>query len=180
MSWKESEQRSRLWFDDSLYVFWIEKDIQVIVDKTQLLLKKCTNDIQKLKETNAIIFVIYFIPWPTLQRFILTEMSFSEISHCISHSTHEFILTLFDMGFFEPSVMVGGGEGRMMASHHNFVVTAPLTMKFCANIKLDAFYTCTLETKTFVTSLLLFNYDVMIRYAQMVLMILVEINFQHH
>ena len=40
------------------------------------------------------------------------------------------------MGFFEPSVM-GGHEG----SHHNFVVIAPMIMKFGIGIKLDAFYT---------------------------------------
>ena len=35
-------------------------------------------------------------------------------------------LTLFDMGFFELSVMGGGHEGP----HHNFVVAAPMSMKF--------------------------------------------------
>ena len=41
-------------------------------------------------------------------------------------------LTLFDMGFFEPSVMGG---------HHNFGVTALMIMKFGKYIKLDVFYT---------------------------------------
>ena len=45
-------------------------------------------------------------------------------------------LTLFDMGFFEPSVM-----GGMRAPHHNFVVIAPMIMKFCTGVKLDVFYT---------------------------------------
>ena len=39
------------------------------------------------------------------------------------------------MGFFEPSVMGGGG------AHHNFVVTALMIMKFCTGVKLDIFYT---------------------------------------
>ena len=46
-----------------------------------------------------------------------------------------------------------GGGG-----HHNFVVIAPVIMKFGTGIKLDVFYT--MVTKTFVTSLLLHNYDV--------------------
>ena len=70
-------------------------------------------------------------------------------------------LTLFDMGFFEPSVMVGGeGEGEVEGehgpSHHNFVVIAPIIMKFGTSIKLDVFYT--MVTKKFVTSLILRNY----------------------
>ena len=48
----------------------------------------------------------------------------------------------------------GGHEGP----HHNFVVTAPMIMKFGKGIKLDVFYT--MVTKKFVTSLLLRNYDV--------------------
>ena len=48
------------------------------------------------------------------------------------------ILTLFDLGFFEPSVMGGGGhEGP----HHNFVIIAPMVMKFGTGVKLDVFYT---------------------------------------
>ena len=44
------------------------------------------------------------------------------------------ILTLYDMTFFEPSVM---GEGAMRApSHHNFVVIAPMIMKFGTGISL--------------------------------------------
>ena len=53
------------------------------------------------------------------------------------------------MGFFEPSVMGG---------NHNFVVIAPMIMKFGTGVKLDVFYT--MVTKTFVTSLLLRHYDV--------------------
>ena len=60
------------------------------------------------------------------------------------------------MDFFDPSV-IGGGEG-MRVPHHNFVVIAPMIMKFGTGIKLDAFYTM-VATK-FVTSLLLRNYDV--------------------
>ena len=59
------------------------------------------------------------------------------------------------MGFFEPSVMGGGGhEGP----HHNFVVIAPMIMKFGTSVKLDAFYT--MVTKEVVTSLLLRHYDI--------------------
>ena len=67
-------------------------------------------------------------------------------------------LTLFDMGFFEPSVMGGGGGGGMRAPHHNFVVIAPMIMKFTTGAKLDVFYT--MVTKKLVTSLLLLHYDV--------------------
>ena len=64
-------------------------------------------------------------------------------------------LTLFDMGFFEQSVM---GRGALMAPHHNFVVIAPMIIKFGTGIKLDEFNT--MVTKEFVTSLLLRHYDV--------------------
>ena len=46
----------------------------------------------------------------------------------------------------------------MRAPHHNFVVIAPVIMKFGTGIKLDAFYI--MATKKFVTSLLLRSYDV--------------------
>ena len=57
-------------------------------------------------------------------------------------------LTLFDIGFFEPSVM----------GDHHFVVVAPMIIKFATGMKLDVFYT--VVTKTFLTSLLLRNYDI--------------------
>ena len=41
---------------------------------------------------------------------------------------------------------------------HNFVVIAPMVMKFGTGIKLDVFYTMVI--KKFVTSVLLRNYDV--------------------
>ena len=44
---------------------------------------------------------------------------------------------LFDMGFFEPSVMGGGGGGG--SPHHTFVVIAPMIMKVGTGIKV--FYT---------------------------------------
>ena len=47
-------------------------------------------------------------------------------------------LTLFDMGFFEPSVIGGGGGGGAL---HSSVVIAPMIMKFGTGIKLDVFYT---------------------------------------
>ena len=53
------------------------------------------------------------------------------------------------MGFFEPSVM---------GPHHNFVVIAPMIMKFGTGIKLDFFLHN--GNRKFVTSLLLHNYDV--------------------
>ena len=46
-------------------------------------------------------------------------------------------LTLFDMGFFEPSVMRGGGGHE--GPHHNFVVIASMIMKFGTSVKLDVF-----------------------------------------
>ena len=61
-------------------------------------------------------------------------------------------LTLFDMGFFEPSVM-----GSMRAPHNNFVVIALMIMKFGTGVKLYVFYTM---VKKSVTSLLLRHYDV--------------------
>ena len=45
-----------------------------------------------------------------------------------------------------------------MRAHHNFVVIAPIIMKFGTGIKLVVFHT--MVTKKFVTSLLLLNYDV--------------------
>ena len=46
----------------------------------------------------------------------------------------------------------------MRAPDHNFVVIAPIIMKFCTGVKLDLFYT--MVAKNFVTSLLLLHYDV--------------------
>ena len=46
------------------------------------------------------------------------------------------ILTLFDMGFFGPSVMGGGGGG-----HEGPLIIAPMIMKLGTYIKLDLFYT---------------------------------------
>ena len=51
-----------------------------------------------------------------------------------------------------------GGGGAMRVPHHNFVVVAPMIMKFGTGAKLDVFYT--LVAKVFVTSLLLRHYDV--------------------
>ena len=41
-------------------------------------------------------------------------------------------LTLFDMGFFEPSLMGRGHD----APHHNFVVVVPMVMKLGTDMKL--------------------------------------------
>ena len=46
-------------------------------------------------------------------------------------------LTLFDMGFFWTVSYKGGGG--MRAPHHNFVVIAPMIMKFGTGVKLDVF-----------------------------------------
>ena len=46
----------------------------------------------------------------------------------------------------------------MRAPHHNFVVIAPMMMKFGTDVKLDVFYA--MVTKEFVMSLLLRYYDV--------------------
>ena len=50
------------------------------------------------------------------------------------------------------------GRGGHEGPHDNFVVIAPMIMKFGTGIKLDVFYT--VVAKTFVTSLLLCHYDV--------------------
>ena len=46
----------------------------------------------------------------------------------------------------------------MRVPHHNFVVIAPMIIKFDTGIQFDVFYTIVI--KKFVTSLLLRNYDV--------------------
>ena len=46
----------------------------------------------------------------------------------------------------------------MRAPHRNFVVIAPMIMKFGIDIRLDVFYT--MVTNSFLTSLLLRNYEV--------------------
>ena len=45
----------------------------------------------------------------------------------------------------------------MRALHQNFVVIAPMIMKFGTGVKLDVFYTTV--TNKFVTSLLLHHHD---------------------
>ena len=61
------------------------------------------------------------------------------------------------MGFFEPSVIGGGGGGRGHEDpHHNFIVIAPMIMKFGKVVKLDLHS----GNKKFVTSLLLRHYEV--------------------
>ena len=50
------------------------------------------------------------------------------------------------------------GGGGIKAPHHNFVVIAPMIMKFGTVVKLDVFYI--MITKKFVTSLLSRHYDV--------------------
>ena len=50
------------------------------------------------------------------------------------------------------------GGGHQPSPHNNYVVIAPMVMKFGTGIKLDVFYA--MVTKKFVTSLLLRNYDV--------------------
>ena len=48
--------------------------------------------------------------------------------------------------------------GGALGPDHNFVVIAPMIMKFGTGVKLDVFYTTV--TNKFVTSLLLCHYDV--------------------
>ena len=48
------------------------------------------------------------------------------------------ILTLFGMGFFS---IVSDGGGARPPPHHNFIVIAPMTMKYGTGVKLDVFYT---------------------------------------
>ena len=51
----------------------------------------------------------------------------------------------------------GGGEGEHEGLH-NFVVIAPMIIKFGTGIKFDVFYTMVAEK--FITSLLIRNHDV--------------------
>ena len=51
------------------------------------------------------------------------------------------VLTLFDVGFFEPSALgYGRGGGHDGSSLHNFLFIAPMIIKFGAGIKLDVRY----------------------------------------
>ena len=59
------------------------------------------------------------------------------------------------MGFLNRQSWGGGGHE---SPHHNFVVFAPMIMKFGTGVKFDVFYR--IVTKEFVTSLLLRHYDV--------------------
>ena len=59
------------------------------------------------------------------------------------------ILILFEMGFFELSVMERRGQTPPPPPNHNFVVIALMIMKFVTGIKLDVFYTiCDVTTIT--------------------------------
>ena len=53
---------------------------------------------------------------------------------------------------------MGGGGGMSPLPHHNFVVIAPMIMKFGTGVKLDVLFQ--VVTKKFVTSLLLRHYNV--------------------
>ena len=88
---------------------------------------------------------------------MITQLQNCFVFHLQSGDLWEPGLALFDMGFFEPSVMEDGGGGHE-GPRNNFGVIAPMIMKFGTGIKLDVFYT--MVTKKFVTSLLLRNYDV--------------------
>ena len=48
------------------------------------------------------------------------------------------------MGFFLNRQLWGGGH---KGPHHNFVVIAPMIMKFGTDIKLDVFYTMVAKSK---------------------------------
>ena len=84
------------------------------------------------------------------------QLDFSRTNNERQHFTSDWHgMGLFDMGF---SWTVSHGGRGMRASHHNFVVISLIIMKFGTGIKLDEFYT--MVTKTFVTSLLCRNYDI--------------------
>ena len=57
------------------------------------------------------------------------------------------------MGLFEPSVKGGGARGP--PPNHNFVVIAPVIMKFGTGVKLEVFYTMVTKNRdvTAITSL---------------------------
>ena len=60
------------------------------------------------------------------------------------------MLTLFDMVFFLTVSYEGGHD----APHHpNFVIIAPMIMKFGTGIKLDVFYTMVRKTFCDVTTI---------------------------
>ena len=90
----------------------------------------------------------------SIPNFVMIEQETKLKGRGGGHYAHPHMLTLFDMGFFESSVMGGGHKGP----HHNFVVVASMITKFGTGIKRDAFYT--MVAKYFMTSLLLRNYDV--------------------
>ena len=95
---------------------------------------------------------IFFINYCLTQKirkwiFVFTYVEFNSILFSISINCFGF-LTLLDMGFFEPSVLGGG----------SFVVTARMILKFRTGTKVDLFHT--VVTETFMTSLPLRNYDV--------------------
>ena len=75
------------------------------------------------------------------------------LCHSLLEQQIELVLTLFDMDFFKPSVMGGGGGHE--GPHHNFVVVAPIIMKFGTGTKLDVFYTMVTKNGdvTIITSL---------------------------
>ena len=60
--------------------------------------------------------------------------------------------------FLNRQLLGGGGGGGHEGPHHNFVVIAPMIMKFGTGVKLDVFYI--MVGKTFVTLLLLPHCDV--------------------
>ena len=47
------------------------------------------------------------------------------------------ILTLYNMRFFEPSALGEGASWESHCPHHNFVVFAPMIIKFLKSMKLD-------------------------------------------
>ena len=67
---------------------------------------------------------------------------------------HEIVNPILHGPFLNCQSWGGGHEGP----HHNFVVVAPMIMKFGKVVKLEVFYTMVI--KKFVTSLLLRHYDV--------------------
>ena len=70
----------------------------------------------------------------------LLKQRLSRDGHNVKQSEYDAdTLTLFDIGFFlNRQPWEGGHEGP---PHHNFVVIAPMIMKFGTGVKLDVFYT---------------------------------------
>ena len=75
-----------------------------------------------------------------------------------SWANKSMVLNLFDMGFLNLQPWGFFFEPSALCPHYNFVVFAPVIMKFGTVMTCDVFYA--MVTKQFMTSLLLRNYDI--------------------